>query len=106
MKTTTTFKSQQTKKTWKIFHNINCETEYAIYLMECTIGNLVGKKETTFNRLNNHRKDVKIPKAILTEKQFQKSGHSFNKDTRFTIIDRLTNTSLVLFKEKTFEYKN
>ena len=40
VKTTTTFQSQQTNKTWKIFHNTNCETEYAIYLMECIICNL------------------------------------------------------------------
>ena len=35
VKTTTTFKSQQANKTWKIFHNTNCKTEYAIYLLEC-----------------------------------------------------------------------
>ena len=43
--TTTAFKSQQTNKTWKIFHNTNCKTEYVIYLMEFAICNLqyVGK---------------------------------------------------------------
>ena len=34
VETTTTFKSQQTNKAWKIFHNTNCKREYAIYLME------------------------------------------------------------------------
>ena len=81
MKTTTTFKSQQTNKTWKIFHSTNCKTEYAIYLMECIICNLQydGKSETPFNiRLNNHRKNVKDPKAILADKRVQKmviNGH-------------------------------
>ena len=81
MKTTTTFKSQQTNKTWKIFHSTNYKTEYAIYLMECIICNLQydGKSETPFNiRLNNHRKNVKDPKTILADKRVQKmviNGH-------------------------------
>ena len=65
METATIFKSQQTNKTWKIFHNTNCKAEYAIYLMKCTICNLeyVGKNKTPFSiRLNNHRKDEKTPK--------------------------------------------
>ena len=45
-------------------------------------------------RLNNHRKDVKDCKAILGDKLFQKNGHRFNKQARFTIIDRLTNTNV------------
>ena len=32
MKTTKTFKSRQTKKTWNIFHNANCKAEYAIFV--------------------------------------------------------------------------
>ena len=55
----------------------------------------VGKNEPPFNiRLNNHRKDVKDPKAILADKHFQKSGHRFNERARFTIIDRVANTNL------------
>ena len=91
VKTTATFKSQQTTKTWKIFH---CETEYVICLMECIICNLqyVDENETPFSiRLNNHRKDVKDPKAILADKHFWKNGHRFNKHARFMIIDRLKN---------------
>ena len=71
----TTFKSHKTNQTWKIFHNTNCKTECAIYLMECTISNLqyVGKKETPFNtRLSNYRKTIKDPKTILADKHFQK----------------------------------
>ena len=50
--------------------------------MECIICNLqyVGKNDTPFNiRLNNHRKDVKDPKAILADKHFQKNSHRFNE---------------------------
>ena len=65
--------------------------------MECIISNLqnVCKNETPLNiRLNNHRKDVKDPKAILADKHFQKNSHRFNEHARFTITDRLTNTNL------------
>ena len=77
VKTTKTFKSQQTNKTWKIFHDTKCKTEYAIYLLECIICNLqyVCKNETSFNiRLKNYRKYVKDHKAILADKHFQKNG--------------------------------
>ena len=65
--------------------------------MKCTICNLqnVGKNKTPFNtRSNNHRKNVKDPKAIVADKHFQKSGHKFNEHSRFTIIERLTNRNL------------
>ena len=78
---TTTFKSQQTNKTWKIFHNTNSKTEYVIYLMECTIHNLqhVGKNETPFNiRLNNHKEDIEDPRAILADKYFEKNVNLTN----------------------------
>ena len=45
-------------------------------------------------RSNNHRKDVKDSKVILADKLFQKNGHRFNEQRRFTIIDRLTNTNV------------
>ena len=76
---------EPTNKTWKIFHITNCKTEYAIYLMECTIYNLqyVGKNETPFNiSFSNHRKHLKDPKSILGEKHFQ------------TMVIDLTNTKV------------
>ena len=47
---TTSFKSNQTNRVFKIFHNINCESIFSIYLLECNICNIqyVGKSETTF----------------------------------------------------------
>ena len=57
--------------------------------MKCAICDLqyVRKNETPFKiRLNNHRKEVKDPKAILADKHFQKSDHRFNKHARFTIV--------------------
>ena len=63
------------KQNLEDIYSINCKTEYDIYFMECTICNLqyFDKNETQYNiRLNNHRKDVKDPKAILADKHFQK----------------------------------
>ena len=62
--------------------------------MECELCNIqyVGKAETAFNiRLNNHRKDVKDPKAIPADKHFNQTGHNFNKHAKFILIEQLQN---------------
>ena len=92
--TTNTLKSQQTKRTFNIFFNLNCKTEYVIYLMECILCKIQydAKSGTTFNiRLNNPRKVTKKP--ILACKHFQQQGHNFNKHAKFIIIDKLVNLS-------------
>ena len=71
---TTTSISQQTKRKFKLYHKVNCKSEYVIYLMKCALCNkqYVGKAETVFNiRMNNHRKDTKDPNAILACRHFQ-----------------------------------
>ena len=51
------------------------------------------KSETSFNiRLNNYRKDVKIPDTILTCSYFHETNHVFNKHAKLIIIDKLTIT--------------
>ena len=93
---TTTFKSEQTKKMYKIFQNVNCASSCVMYLMECILCNkqYVGKVETSFNiRLNNHRKNVKKVDAIMACKHFQQESHNFNKHSKCTILVKLTNTS-------------
>ena len=90
--TTNTFIRQQKKRTFNIFFNFNCKSEYVIYLMECILckKRYVGKGERAFNlRLNNHRKDTKKPNSILACKHFQEKGHQFNKHAKFIIIDKL-----------------
>ena len=55
------------------FFNINCESEYVIYLMECILCKMqyVGKAERAIQlRINNHRKDSKKPNSILACKHF------------------------------------
>ena len=98
IRSTTSFKSHQTNRVFKIFHNINCKRTFLIYLLECNTCNIqyVGKSETTFNiRLNDHRKDVKDPNALPADKHFTLPGHDFNKNARFILIEKLTNTNKV-----------
>ena len=63
----TTYKSNVTLKSYLIFHQLNCESKYIIYLLEslkCQPQH-VGKSETKFNvRLNNHSKYVTRKDAI------------------------------------------
>ena len=64
--------------------------------MECTLRKMqyIGKSETIFNiRLNNHRKNVKKPDAILACRHFPERNHVFNKHAKFIIIGKLRNTT-------------
>ena len=59
---TRTSTSTQTRETFTIFHQVTCQSNCVIYLLECVMCKIqyVGKSETSFNvRLNNHRKDIK-----------------------------------------------
>ena len=80
-----------------MFHNINCKSKYVIYLFECNLCNsqYVGKSETTFNIcLNNHRKDVKDPNALLVDKHFTLPASNFNNNTtKIALTVMLTNTN-------------
>ena len=67
------FKSSQTIGTFRISQKTACKSNFIIYILECELckSQYVGKAETTFNIwLNNHRKDVKDPKAIPEDKHF------------------------------------
>ena len=97
---TTTFIRQQTKKKFKVYHKVNCKSEYVIYLMECTLCNkqYVEKAETGFNiNLNNHRNNTKNAKAILACRHFQEQGHNFNSHAKFEIIEKLILPALKTF---------
>ena len=89
-----TFKSNQTKKTFKIYHRANCKSSFVIFLLECYICNIqyVGKSETPFYiRLNNRRKEVKNPNAMPACKHFNRLDHDFNNHGRFIIKEHLRN---------------
>ena len=87
---TTTFKSNQTDKKFKIYHRVNWKRSFVIYLLKCYICNIqyVGKSETPFNiRLKNHSKDVKNPNAIPPCKHFNKRDHEFNNHGKINMIE-------------------
>ena len=59
---TSTFTGAQEDIIFDIYHVVNCQSTWVIYIIECNICNLqyVGKSETGFNiRLNNHRNHIK-----------------------------------------------
>ena len=94
---TKTFESYQIKRTFKIFHKLNCKSSFVIYLIECTLCKIqyVGKAETPFNiQLNNHKKDANSnnTKAIPASIHFKQPGHNFNKHVKFTLIEQINNT--------------
>ena len=100
------FKSNQANRIFRIFQKTTCKSNFIIYLLECEISKIqyVGKAETAFNiQLNNHRKDVKDPKAIPADKHFNQTGHNFNLHTKFIIIEQLQDivkTSNKILKER------
>ena len=56
---TSTFAGTQNCQVYHIFHTMDCQSAWVIYVIECKICKLqyVGKSDTGFNlRLNNHRK--------------------------------------------------
>ena len=81
---TKTFKSNLTKKTFRFFYQVNCNSSFVIYLLECYICNIqyVDKSETPFNIwINNHRKDAKNPN------QYQLANISTSKIMTLTITE-------------------
>ena len=95
---TNTFSSKITKKTFNIRHNLNYKSSRVIYLIDCQKcgAQYVGKSETPFNiRLNNHRKDVQNLQVTLSVSQhFREANHSFNRDAKFTLIEKIKNNSM------------
>ena len=92
---TTTFTSSNSNKIFKIFHSVNCQSSWVIYIIECNICNLqyIGKSETAFNlRLNNHRNHIKkgISSCELTE-HFLHNKRTHNFDNNFIITITLCN---------------
>ena len=94
---TNAFKSNVTKKSYDIRHNLNCHSKNVIYLGDCTLcptEQYVGKTETRFNtRLYNHRKDTKKTDSIPFDQHFRLPNHDFTQHARFILIEQV-NASL------------
>ena len=64
--------------------------------MECTICKLqyVGKSEWAMNiRINKHRNDVFRIDGLDCDRHFRETGHDFDKNAKFTIIEELKDKS-------------
>ena len=99
-------KSNEANRTFRIFQKTTCKSNFIIYLLECDLCKIlyVRKAKTAFNiLLNNHRKDVKNPKAIPVDKHFSQTGHNFNLHSKFITIEQLQDiekTSNEILKER------
>lgn len=93
VKTTHSFKSAQTNKTYKIYHDLTCKSGWILYLLECRLCpkiQYVGKSEPPANiRINKHRDDCKISTTIDIDQHFRLPGHNFNQHAVFTFIEQL-----------------
>ena len=95
---TQTFMSEQTKRTFNIFHKLTCKSQYVIYLLGCILCKIqyIGKSKIPFNlRLTNHRKDVINQQAIPACHHFKIHDHIVMKHAKFTLIEQLTEISNV-----------
>ena len=67
MQNTNSFHSQVNGRIFTISHQVNCKSNFVIYLLECKKCHIQyeGNAETDFNsRPNNHRKDIYKADAI------------------------------------------
>ena len=93
-------------KVFDIFHTVNCQSTFVIYIIECRICRLqyVGKSETAFNlRLNNHRNHIKrgVNSCELSEHFLHNSrSHDFSKDVIITIIEQIKRSNMIIERKK------
>ena len=98
VKNTNTFCNRITKREFKIFHQMTCQTKFGNYLLECIKCNnkpYVGKFETNGNhRINTHMSDSKKHDSIEVDIHFGQPGHDFTTHARFTFIGKITKPNL------------
>ena len=103
---TSTFTGTQNSKVFDIFHTVNCQSTWVIYIIECKICKLqyVGKSETGFNlRLNNHRNHIKkgVSSCKLTEHFLHNTGtHNFDNDAIITITEQIIQNDMAIERKK------
>ena len=98
LKSTSTFKNRHTGKCYKIFHRVTCKDRNVIYLLECSKCDMkayVGKTEIEMNlRMNGHRSDARKTNKLAVDTHFLAQGHHFERDAKFTIIEKITKKDL------------
>ena len=93
-------------KVFDIFHTVNCQSTFVIFIIECRICRLqyVGKSETAFNlRLKNHRNHIErgINSCELSEHFLHNSrSHDFSKGVTITIIEQIKRSNMTIERKK------
>ena len=91
LQNTHSFRSQQNGRIFTIFHQVNCKSDFVIYLLECKKCHIqyLGKAEADFNlRLNNHYKDIYKADAIPASRHFAIKDHIFNRDASLLKLNK------------------
>ena len=95
LKSTNSFTSFTTKKTRKIYHESNCRSKNLIYLLEytsCEKQNVEKSDRPFYFSLNKYQHRIKSMdqnNLILVKQNFWMKCHNFNRDAKFTIIERI-----------------
>ena len=95
---TNKFKSSTTNRTYKVFHETNCKSQFVVYLLECKQCKLqyIGKSKWQFNiHLNDyclHIKNQEIKKLLPVEQHFLLPNHDFEHDAVYALIEKIENT--------------
>ena len=98
IKTTDTFRSTVTKRSYKMHTPATCKTECVVYLIQCSKcqKQYVGLSKNALHiRLNGHRHDIKNMKIQKNPvaKHFNKRGHSM-ADLTIMVIEKLRNNDI------------
>ena len=105
-KTSTFTGTWRVDKVFDIFHTVNCQSTFVIYIIQCRIYRLqyVGKSKTAFNlRLNNHRNHNKrgVNSCELSEHFPHNSrSHDFSKDVTITITEQIKPSNMTIERKK------
>ena len=96
---TSSFQNRTSKRQYKIFHNVSCESKNVIYLVYCKLCNnkpYVGKCEEQMihTRITKHRFDAKNPKSIPVDRHFLSPGHKLDRDFKLIIIEEISNPNM------------
>jgi len=94
-KTSSSFTSSVTKKTYNITYSMSCYTSNVIYLVTCAICNMQYVGETgrpLRDRFNNHRSDIKLKKDTAIAIHFNNILHKY-KHIQITPIEIINDPS-------------
>ena len=102
MQETKTFKSTNTKKTYKIQQKLNCDSDWVLYLCTCKRcgGQYVGKSKTPFKkRHSNHKQEIRKKIGGLGHHYGSDGGCTYN-DFQVTLIEQVEEKTMQNLAER------